>query len=109
MANQLMLTVGLPRSGKTTWALKQTYPIVAPDAIRLAVTGQRYVELTEPLVWAIAKIMVRALFHAGHQTVLLDATNLPKHPRVQWPDPHRTVRYHVVHTPPHPAPARPTY
>ena len=47
---QLILTVGLPRSGKTTWALAQGYPIVAPDAIRLAVTGQRYVELTDYLI-----------------------------------------------------------
>src|SRR5690554_6874569 len=31
----LICTVGLPRSGKTTWARKQSYPIVNPDSIRL--------------------------------------------------------------------------
>ncbi len=32
--NRLILTVGLPRSGKTTWALEQGWPIVNPDSIR---------------------------------------------------------------------------
>jgi predicted kinase len=33
---QLILTVGLPRSGKTTWAKQQGVPMVNRDAIRLA-------------------------------------------------------------------------
>jgi len=37
----LILTVGLPRSGKSTWAAKKGFPIVSPDAIRLAMHGMR--------------------------------------------------------------------
>ncbi len=80
----LIGTCGLPRSGKTTWAKSQAWPIVCPDAIRLALHGQRFVGLAEPWVWALAKTMVRALFLAGHQTVILDATNGTKKRRDEW-------------------------
>ena len=80
----LIATVGLPRSGKTTWARSQSYPVVCPDAIRLALHGQRFQALAEPFVWASAKLMVRALFGAGHKIVILDATNTTKKRREEW-------------------------
>ena len=82
--NKLILTVGLPRSGKTTWALKQGHPIVNPDAIRLALHGRPFYAGAEAFVWAIAKIMVKALFGAGHGTVILDATNVTAKRRAEW-------------------------
>lgn len=80
----LVATVGLPRSGKTTWAKMQAYPIVNPDAIRLALHGQRFIAEAEPYVWAIAKTMVKALFLAGHKVVVLDATNNTVKRRQEW-------------------------
>lgn len=80
----LILTVGLPRSGKSTWARTQAYPIVNPDSIRLAIHGQRFHGPAEPLVWATAKIMVRSLFMAGHKTVILDATSCTRTRRDEW-------------------------
>jgi|SRR5882672_1452350 len=88
----LILTVGLPRSGKTTWARKQGYPIVCPDSIRLALHGERYIQLAEPFVWAIARTMVRALFLAGHDTVILDATNTTVKSRTSWVSPDWKLR-----------------
>ena len=88
MIQRLIATVGLPRSGKTTWidkyrndlrtAMLFTPPIVSPDAIRLAMTGQRYVAETERMVWATATYMVRALFLAGHETVIFDSTSMTR-------------------------------
>ncbi len=86
MSNRLVLCVGLPRSGKTTWALEQGWPIVNPDSIRLALHGAPFIALAEPFVWAIAKCMVRALFLAGHGVVVLDATNVTKKRRDDWVD-----------------------
>lgn len=80
----LVCTVGLPRSGKTTWARSQPFPIVCPDAIRLALHGKRFIDLAEPFVWATAKVMVRALFGAGHDVVILDATNTTRKRRDEW-------------------------
>lgn len=85
MSNKtLILTVGLPRSGKSSWAMKQGFPIVNPDSIRLALHGKAFIEETEPIVWTIAKYMVKALFIAGHDKVILDATNLTKKRRDFW-------------------------
>lgn len=80
----LICTVGLPRSGKTTWAKSQAWPIVNPDSVRLAIHGQRFIGLAEPFVWATVKAMVRALFLAGHKIIVLDATNTTRKRRDEW-------------------------
>ncbi len=75
---------GLPRSGKTTKARAMGFPIVNPDAIRLALHGKRFYAPAEPLVWATAYLMVEALFRAGHDTVIVDATNGTFKRRSEW-------------------------
>ncbi len=80
----LVLCTGLPRSGKSTWARTTGYPIVNPDAIRLVLHGQPFISEAEPLVWLSAKYMVKALFLAGHDTVILDATNTTERGRREW-------------------------
>lgn len=82
--NILILTVGLPRSGKSTWAQGTGYPVVSPDAIRLAIHGQRHLPSAEKLVWTVARFMVDALFLAGHDRVILDATSTSKWMREAW-------------------------
>jgi predicted kinase len=81
---RLICTVGLPRAGKSTWARSQGHPIVNPDSIRYALHGQRFAAEAEPFVWAIAQVMVRALFAAGHDVVIVDATNVTKKRRDVW-------------------------
>lgn len=85
--NTLILTVGLPRSGKTTWSLKQGHPIVSPDAIRLATHGRRFWAAMEKTVWSTAWQMVAALFHAGHDTVIVDACHVSRKRREFWESP----------------------
>ena len=99
MRKLLICTVGLPRSGKSTWARQQGVPVVNPDSIRLSMHGQRFQPLAEPLVWATAKIMVRALFIAGHNVVIVDATNTTKRRRDEWLDPDWTVNFQYIDTP----------
>lgn len=78
---KLIMLQGLPRSGKTTWAKKQGFPIVCPDAIRLAKTGKRWWSPIEHEIWATALTMVRSLFLAGHETVILDSTGCTRKQR----------------------------
>lgn len=73
--NILICTVGLPRCGKSTWAKKIGYPIVDPDAIRLALTGRRWYGPIEHETWATVRTMIRALFFAGNKVVILDSAN----------------------------------
>ncbi len=95
---KLICTVGLPYSGKTTWALEQKSPIVCPDAIRLAIHGHKFIASAEPYIWAIAKTMVVSLFHAGHNTIILDACNTSYKKRDEWLEPDWMTRFHLVKT-----------
>jgi predicted kinase len=95
----LIATVGLPRSGKSTWARRQGVPVVNPDSIRLALHGQPFIEEAEPWVWLFARTMVRSLFLAGHPTVILDATNVTRRRRREWVDGDWELRFEVFRTP----------
>ncbi len=79
MNKVLVMMVGFPRSGKSTAARQlatiHNAPIVCPDEIRYALHGEDYIADREPEVWQIAHVMVKALFNAGHQNVILDACN----------------------------------
>lgn len=96
--NILVLTVGLPRSGKSTWARSKGYPIVCPDAIRLALHGAAFVTDAEPMVWTIARYMVKSLFLAGHNIVILDAVNSTRARRDEWKSVRWKRRYMVMKT-----------
>ncbi len=84
----LILMVGLPYSGKSTKAKQvskeKNAPIVCPDTIRIALHGKKFIPESEGFVWAIAKTMVKALFLAGHNNVILDATNTTPKRRNEW-------------------------
>lgn len=95
----LHLMVGLPRSGKSTWAANSGFPIVCPDAIRISLHGQRWRAESEPMVWAIAHIMVESLFQAGHDNVILDACNVTEARRKEWESTQHVCVFHVINTP----------
>ncbi len=84
----MCLMVGLPYSGKTTLALElakeHNAVIVCPDAVRLALHGERFIPQAESMVWAIAECMANAAFYAGHEYVIIDATNGTVERRARW-------------------------
>ena len=94
----LILTCGLPQAGKTTKALELGFPIVSPDALRLAIHGRHYVPEAEGLVWCLARYMVTALFEAGHDTVILDACNTKKARRDQWQSKIWETKFFIIDT-----------
>jgi len=91
----LMCTVGLPYSGKSTWAKTKGLPIVSPDAIRVAIHGQRFVPSAEPFVWATAQAMAKSLFLAGHDEIILDACNTTATRRAMWLSPEWKTMFKV--------------
>ena len=84
---RLILTVGFPRSGKTTWVREYSrehgIPVVSPDAIRKRLCGLNFRAEIETLVWSIADTMVAALAEY-HDVIILDATNLTDARRSRW-------------------------
>lgn len=95
----LFCMVGLPYSGKSTRAKGMSFPIVCPDTIRIALHGHKFITEAEPHVWAIAKTMVRALFLAGHDRVILDATNTTEDRRKEWVSKDWLTEWYEVRTP----------
>ena len=55
-----------------------------PDAIRTALHGQAYLQDAEDMVWTLAKYMVKSLHLAGHDEVVVDATNYSRKRRDFW-------------------------
>jgi predicted kinase len=84
MVKRLILMVGLPRSGKSTMARKMGYPIVCRDAIRKTFGGTIRYFKEETKVNNHEEFMIRSLFNAGHQTVIIDATHLKHKYRERW-------------------------
>jgi predicted kinase len=84
MVKRLIITVGYPRCGKSTWAQGTGFPVVSSDAIRLALFGSLWSEAHEHLVLPLARTMVRALFHAGHERVIWDSVNVTRALRAFW-------------------------
>ena len=79
--NILICTVGLPRSGKSTWAQNVNVPVINPDGVRLAKTGRRWWGPIEHEVWADVRTMIRSLFWSGNKVLILDSTNFQKRAR----------------------------
>ena len=95
----LILMVGLPKSGKSYWAKQRSFPIVNRDAIRLALHGQAYIQDAEPMVSTIEKYMVKSLFLAGHDTVIVDATHVKQAYRDRWVSKDWKLCYKFIDTP----------
>ncbi len=70
----IIATMGLPRSGKSTWCGKQEYPVICPDDFRIATHGEAFNATAEPVVWASIWIAIRALLRR-HETIIFDAAN----------------------------------
>lgn len=84
--SKLIILVGCARSGKSTWAKNwanenldytdiQQRVIVNSDNVRLALHGQRYNKLAEPLVHAVTDVMIKTLMMNENTTVCVDETN----------------------------------
>ena len=74
------------------------YPIVSKDAVRLALHGERFLVEKEDEVHRISRIMIHALFLAGHKVVVLDDTNTTVNRRNQCRSKHWSVRFKVFNT-----------
>ena len=93
----LIAMMGLPRSGKSTWAGERGFPIVNLDAVRLAVHGQAFVAELEKMVWTVADYMTRALLPV-HDTVVFDATNTTRKRRDALPKGDWEIRFKHIDT-----------
>lgn len=80
----VVLTIGLPGSGKTTWFKRRSVTPLSSDMLRTIlfddITEQRY----QGLVFSTLRSLLRARLIAKMPWNYVDATNLSPHERRQW-------------------------
>src|SRR5437879_6180959 len=91
----VVLTIGLPGSGKTTWYKRRGVTPLSSDLLRTLlfddITEQRY----QGLVFSTLRSLLRARLIAKMPWNYVDATNLSSHERRQWIKMARSFGYEV--------------
>ncbi|MHB8302501.1 MAG: AAA family ATPase [Acidobacteriaceae bacterium] len=91
----VVLTIGLPGSGKTTWFKRRGVAPLSSDMLRSIlfddITEQRY----QGLVFSTLRSLLRARLIAKMPWNYVDATNLSPHERRQWIKMARSFGYEV--------------
>ena len=91
----VVLTIGLPGSGKTTWFKRRGVTPLSSDMLRSIlfddITEQRY----QGLVFSTLRSLLRARLIAKMPWNYVDATNLSPHERRQWIKMAKSFQYEV--------------
>ena len=84
MRQKLIVLVGLPGSGKSTWAERQGVSILSSDAVRALLTGDAGDQTANRLVFPTLRQMLATRMNAGAEATILDATSLTAKERRAW-------------------------
>ena len=68
--------MGLPGSGKSTWAAQQGFPILSSDAIRLILAGDAANQSIHKQVFATLRYLLKQRLALARPVTCIDATHL---------------------------------
>jgi predicted kinase len=81
---KLIVLVGLPGSGKSTWAERQGVGVLSSDAVRVLLTGDAGNQTVNRLVFPTLRYLLTMRMKAGAEATILDATSLMAKERKAW-------------------------
>jgi len=76
--------VGLPGSGKSTWAAEQGIGVLSSDAVRALLTGTEQNQEANSLVFQTLRFLLKMRVLAGVPSTIIDATSLTAKERRTW-------------------------
>lgn len=81
---RVVLLVGLPGSGKSTWARDQGTAVLSSDDVRFLLSDDPTDQLIHGPVFATVRYLLRRRLELGRPVTYIDATNLTRHERRQY-------------------------
>ncbi len=80
----MILLIGIPGSGKSTWAGAQGCTILSSDEMRLTLSGDENNQTIHGKVFGAMRHLLRARLEIGASPTIIDATNLRRRDRKVW-------------------------
>ncbi len=81
---RVVVLVGLPGSGKSTWLAKQSGGALSSDAMRKLLRDDEADQTIHAEVFGLMRQLLRLRLRLGAATTYIDATNLSKRERRVW-------------------------
>ena len=82
--NRVIVLVGLPGSGKSTWAAEQRQTVLSSDAIRALLSGDETNQAIHARVFSTMRFLLRQRLELGAGVTIVDATHLARKWRKPW-------------------------
>lgn len=80
----VVLLIGLPGSGKSSYCQRHRLPTLSSDGLRLAILDDAGEQRQPELVFGALRYLLRARLRAGRPQTYLDATSLSRDERRPW-------------------------
>ena len=80
----VIVLVGLPGSGKSTWAASQRITVLSSDGVRLLLADDEGNQQIHGQVFATMRYLLRRRLEIGVKATMVDATNLLPAHRKPW-------------------------
>lgn len=80
----MIVLIGIPGSGKSTWAAAQGATVISSDALRLLLSGNEENQAIHGKVFATMRYLLRTRLEIGASPTIIDATNLRRRDRKKW-------------------------
>jgi len=91
----IIVLVGLPGSGKSTWAREQDLPVLSSDAVRGLLADDETDQTIHPRVFATLRFLLRQRLAVGRKVTCIDATHLTPDERRPYIDIARRYGYRI--------------
>lgn len=82
--SRIVVLVGLPASGKSTWAAAEGLPVISSDEMRRQLTGDETDQSANRQVFAAMREMLRRRIACGAPVTCIDTTALTRRERRAW-------------------------